>query len=165
MAKADLSAFTRSARRPRILIVGLVVLQVDRVPLVAGLGLVPPFMGESGSLRVGDPTITVGDFPVFTKHGARHIQAEFSGFSPARYQLRASGVNPETSLVGVKSTCFRVVEFLSLAASHVPASGSPHGPMPRQPSSRTRWTRSRRFAGVSFALAWSCCTCGFPSES
>jgi hypothetical protein len=177
LAKADLSTFIPSARRPRILVVGLAVVfalqlgmscgtlagiridypradqifvegavsisirlgvehaesslefEVDGVPLVAGLGLVPPFMGESGSLRVGDETITVGDFSVFTRHGARHIQAELSGFSPASHELRASGVNPETGLVGVKTSRFSVVDSLTLDASHVPAAGSPHGPV------------------------------------
>jgi len=104
-------------------------IEIDGVGLVAGLGLTPPFMGESGVLNIGPDTITITDFNVFTFQKARRIQATLSGFSPGSRELHVSGVTPETMLVTEGSIFFTVVDFLTLELPHVPAAGSPDGPV------------------------------------
>ena len=104
-------------------------IEIDGVALVAGLGLSAPFMGEGGVLTIGADSITISDFNLFTSQGARRIQATLSGFSPGTRELTVSGENPETMIVNEKSIFFTVVDFLTLELPHVPAAGSPDGPV------------------------------------
>jgi hypothetical protein len=104
-------------------------LDLQGVDLAAALGLVPPFLDESGVVLVASDAVTVMGFTLESPAaGPRRVEATISGLSAGPWTIDVRAVKTQDGVPVTATRDVAVVDSMTLEAVDLPAAALPGGP-------------------------------------